>query len=139
MAHESERASPCCSRRPSRIGEAEARRAQRPEPKFGSCGNRLCGVLAAFWAGAAGAYLWGYFGPRGLAGLDVQELAIFIAATFIPPLLFVASAWALARAQQMGLARPPWPTPPIAFSRQTKRPRAPPRGSAAPCGANSMR
>jgi hypothetical protein len=86
------------------IGEAEARRAQRPEPKFGVAAIVFAGVLAAFWAGAAGAYLFGYFGPRGLSGLDFQELAIFIAGTFIPPLLFLACAWALARAQQMGLA-----------------------------------
>ncbi|MGZ6009032.1 MAG: hypothetical protein ACXWLO_07080 [Rhizomicrobium sp.] len=86
------------------IGEAEARHAQRPEPKFGIAAIVFSAVLSAFWAGAAAAYLWGYFGPKGLSGLDVQELAIFTAATFIPPLLFVASAWALARAQQMGTA-----------------------------------
>ena len=86
------------------VGEAEARHAQRPEPKFGVAAIVFAGVLSAFWAGAAAAYLWGYFGPKGLSGLDVQELAIFTAATFIPPLLFMASAWALARAQQMGLA-----------------------------------
>jgi ATP/maltotriose-dependent transcriptional regulator MalT len=61
-------------------------------------------VLSAFWAGAAAAYLWGYFGPKGLSGLDVQELAMFTAATFIPPLLFIATAWALARAQQLSEA-----------------------------------
>lgn len=86
------------------IGEAEARHAQRPEPKFGIAAIVFSAVLSAFWAGAAAAYLWGYFGPKGLSGLDVQELAIFTAATFIPPLLFIASAWALARAQQMGTA-----------------------------------
>ena len=86
------------------VGEAEARHAQRPEAKFGVAAIVFAGVLSAFWAGAAAAYLWGYFGPKGLSGLDVQELAIFTAATFIPPLLFMASAWALARAQQMGLA-----------------------------------
>jgi hypothetical protein len=86
------------------VGEAEARHAQRPEPKFGIAAIVFAGVLSAFWAGAAAAYLWGYFGPKGLSGLDVQELAIFTAATFIPPLLFMASAWALARAQEMGIA-----------------------------------
>ncbi|MGZ5931731.1 MAG: hypothetical protein ACXWLW_06180 [Rhizomicrobium sp.] len=86
------------------IGEAEARHAKRPEPKFGIAAIVFSAVLSAFWAGAAAAYLWGYFGPKGLSGLDVQELAIFTAATFIPPLLFIASAWALARAQQMGTA-----------------------------------
>ena len=86
------------------VSEAEARHASRPEPKFGAAAVVFASVLSAFWAGAAAAYLWGYFGPRGLAGLDLQESAIFTAATFVPPLLFVASAWALARAQQMGLA-----------------------------------
>ncbi len=54
--------------------------------------------------GAAAAYLWGFFGPKGLAGLDIQELALFAAATFIRRLLFIAGAWALARAQQMAVA-----------------------------------
>ncbi|MEI9990416.1 MAG: hypothetical protein WDM86_10280 [Rhizomicrobium sp.] len=86
------------------IGDAEARAVRRPEPKFGMAALTFSFVLSAFWAGAAAAYLWGYFGPRGLAGLDVQELALFVAATFIPPLLFVAAAWAMARAQQMAVA-----------------------------------
>src|SRR5512143_1392607 len=84
------------------IGDAVARPVQRTEPKFAIASIVFAGVLSAFWAGAAAAYLWGYFGPKGLSGLDVQELAIFTAATFIPPLLFLASAWALARAKQMG-------------------------------------
>lgn len=86
------------------FSEAEGRAAQRPEPKFGVAAVTFALVLSAFWAGAAAAYLWGYFGPKGLAGLDVQELALFIAATFIPPLLFISAAWAMARAQQMAIA-----------------------------------
>jgi len=86
------------------LGEAEARLSRRPEPKFGMAAVTFSFVLSAFWAGAAAAYLWGYFGPKGLASLDVQTLALFVAATFIPPLLFVSAAWAMARAQQMALA-----------------------------------
>ena len=86
------------------IGDVEARAVRRPEPKFGIAAVTFSLVLSAFWAGAAAAYLWGYFGPKGLAGLDIQELALFVAATFIPPLLFVSAAWAMARAQQMAIA-----------------------------------
>jgi hypothetical protein len=84
--------------------DADARVARRPEPKFGAAAVIFALVIGAFWIGAAAAWLWGYFGPKGLAGLDVQELALFVAATFIPPLLFIASAWAIARAQQMAHA-----------------------------------
>ena len=86
------------------IGELVARPVQRTEARFGIGVIVFAGVLSAFWAGAAAAYLWGYFGPKGLSGLDVQELAMFTAATFIPPLLFIATAWALARAQQLSEA-----------------------------------
>src|SRR6201747_398651 len=84
------------------LADAEARTIRRPEPKFGIAAVTFSFVLSAFWAGAAAAYLWGYFGPKGLAGLDVQELALFVAATFIPPMLFISAAWAMARENQMG-------------------------------------
>jgi hypothetical protein len=74
------------------------------DSKFGLAAIVFALTLSAFWAGAAGAYLWGYFGPKGLATLDVQEVALFVAATFVPPLLFIAAAWALARGQAMGSA-----------------------------------
>jgi hypothetical protein len=100
----SERSQPVLLQTAEPMGEAEARIVRRPEPKFGFAAVTFALVMSAFWAGAAAAYLWGYFGPKGLAGLDVQELALFAAATFIPPLLFVAAAWALARAQEMAVA-----------------------------------
>jgi hypothetical protein len=100
----SERSQPVLLQTAEPMGEAEARIARRPEAKFGFAAVTFALVMSAFWAGAAAAYLWGYFGPKGLAGLDVQELALFAAATFIPPLLFIAAAWALARAQEMAAA-----------------------------------
>jgi len=100
----SERSQPVLLQTAEPLGETETRPASRPEPKFGTAAIVFAITLSAFWAGSAAAYLWGYLGPRGLAGLDVQELAIFTAVTIVPPLLFVASAWALARAQQMGIA-----------------------------------
>ncbi|MEI9995975.1 MAG: hypothetical protein WDM91_15375 [Rhizomicrobium sp.] len=86
------------------LGEVEARLTRQTEPKFGIAALIFSIVLSFFWAGSAAGYLWGYLGPKGLAGLDVQALALFVATIFIPPLLFIAAAWALAKAQQMALA-----------------------------------
>src|SRR6266550_4028226 len=58
-------------------------------------------IMAAFWAGAACAYLWGYFGVQGLARLEPQLLSFAAIVTFLPPLLIIASAFALARAQTL--------------------------------------
>ena len=58
-------------------------------------------VMSAFWAGAASAYLWGYFGLLGLSRLDPQLLSFAATVTFMPPLLFIASAFAFARAQTL--------------------------------------
>ena len=61
-------------------------------------------TLAIFWAATAAAYIWGYLGPNGLAALDVQQVAIVVFVTFIPPFLIVAGAWAMTRGMEMGAA-----------------------------------
>ncbi len=99
-----ERSQPVLLQTAEPLGDADVRLPRRPEPKFGAAAVVFALVIGAFWVGASAAWLWGYFGPKGLAGLDIQEMALFAAATFIPPLLFIASAWAIARAQQMAHA-----------------------------------
>lgn len=61
-------------------------------------------VVAALWAGAASAFLAGYFRAQTLAGLatwDIQFLAFALIVTFLPPLLFIAAGYAVSRAQSM--------------------------------------
>src|SRR5690348_13428728 len=61
-------------------------------------------TLAAFWLGAAAAYILGYFGPGGLSAMSMQQLALVFAAAFGPPVLMVVSAWAFGRGQAMTIA-----------------------------------
>jgi hypothetical protein len=86
------------------LAEAEARSARRPEPKFGTAAVVFALVMSGFWIGTAGGYIGGYVGTKGLGAFSMQELALLVAVVFIPPLFFVATAWAMARAQQMALA-----------------------------------
>jgi hypothetical protein len=78
------------------------RPAPRPPSRFPAAALTFAAVLSAFWVGVWGAYLWGYFGPQGLAGLDLQQLALFVGAMALPPFLFLAIAAALGRASKMG-------------------------------------
>ena len=55
-------------------------------------------VMGAFWAGTASAYLWGYFAGQALTRIDPQLLAFAVTVILLPPLLFIAAAFALARA-----------------------------------------
>jgi hypothetical protein len=57
--------------------------------------------MGAFWAGAASAYLWGYVAAQGLSRLDPQVIAFAATVILLPPLLFVAAAFAFARALNM--------------------------------------
>ena len=74
------------------------------ETWFGFTAILIASVLAALWVGGAAAWFWGYFGPGGLLALDVQQIALFSVATFLPPILFLAVAWTLARGYAMGRA-----------------------------------
>lgn len=61
-------------------------------------------IVAALWAGAASAFLAGYFRAQTLAGLatfDIQFLAFALIVSFLPPLLFIAAGYAVSRAQLM--------------------------------------
>ncbi|HEY4265730.1 MAG TPA: hypothetical protein VGM72_10455 [Micropepsaceae bacterium] len=54
--------------------------------------------MGAFWAGTATAYLWGYLASQAASSIDPQVLAFAAMAILLPPLLFIAAAFALARA-----------------------------------------
>ena len=70
-------------------------------PRSGTGLLVFAGIMAAFWAGSACAYLWGYFGVQGLTRLEPQLLSFVAIVTFPPPLLLVAAAFAPARAQTL--------------------------------------
>jgi hypothetical protein len=90
-------------------GEPESVRAE-PRPisrasgrsRYGKRAMLFAAIAALFWVGIWCAYLWGYFGPRGLRALEIQQYALFGAAIVLPPLLFIAIAGAFALAHRMG-------------------------------------
>jgi hypothetical protein len=84
--------------------DAEAKAVRPRDSRFGLTAMFAAGILAALWTGATAAFLWGYFGPAGLAHLEIQQIALSIAAAFVPSFLFLAAAWALARGHAMGVA-----------------------------------
>jgi hypothetical protein len=69
---------------------------------FGARALLFAMVASLFWIGIWAAYLWGYFGPRGLLALEMQQVALFGAVILLPPLLFVAVATSFALAHRMG-------------------------------------
>jgi hypothetical protein len=85
-------------------GEApvQARPAPRTGSWFPAIALSFAAILSAFWLGIWGAYLWGYFGAKGLAALGLQQEAMFAAVILLPPMLFIAIATAFARASRMG-------------------------------------
>jgi hypothetical protein len=82
---------------------AEEKAESRPVPRRArGVGALLFALLlGVFWMGAATAYLLGYFGPKGLTGLDIQVIAVLGFATFVPPMLILACAWAFTRGLEM--------------------------------------
>ena len=80
---------------------------EAPRPReswFAFTATLIASVIAVLWIGGAAAWFWGYFGSSGLLALDIQQVALFSVATFLPPVLFLAVAWTLARSHAMGLA-----------------------------------
>src|SRR5580692_9215654 len=69
--------------------------------RFGIVAWAASAVLALFWIGVGVAFLWGYFGPQGLAALDPARKALAVAGVLLPPCLILAMAAALARSAAM--------------------------------------
>jgi len=70
--------------------------------RYGMVAFFFVSMTSAFWVGIWGAYLWGYFGEKGLLALPLQQLALFAAAILLPPLLFIAVGSAMTFAHRMG-------------------------------------
>ena len=86
------------------IPSPEVQSVRPRESRFGLVAMFIASVFAVLWVGGAAAYVWGYFGLRGLTALDIQGTSLLVIATFVPAFLFLAVAWALTRGHAMGLA-----------------------------------
>ena len=63
----------------------------KPRPsRFGLFAFLGASVMALFWIGVGGAFLWGYLGPQGLMALDPARKALAMAAVFLPAFLFLS-------------------------------------------------
>ena len=82
-----------------RVKDRRAR--SRAKQDAGFWGVAFAVVMGAFWAGAMAAYLAGYLGAGGIGALGVQQTALFAAMVFVPPMFFIAGAWAIARGAAM--------------------------------------
>ena len=69
--------------------------------RFPLIASLFAAALALFWVGVCAAFLFGYWGPAGLAALNLQTDALVAAAVLLPPFFFLAMAAALSRAVAM--------------------------------------
>lgn len=98
-----EQAKPAVNPSEAQAPAKQAERQKKPARKeTGLAGLVFAVIVACFWIGCAAAYLLGYAGPKGLAALGLQEMALYAVIIFAPPVLFLATAWAFARGQAMG-------------------------------------
>ncbi len=68
--------------------------------RFGRVALVTGALLSLFWVGICAAFAWGFWGPQVL-GLSLPLKAGIVAATLLPPFLFLAFAAALARSAAM--------------------------------------
>ncbi|HKD47493.1 MAG TPA: hypothetical protein VKB67_07385 [Rhizomicrobium sp.] len=109
MARNFERNQPVILESAQPGNESSALRAENRPPqkrpassRYGTVAFFFVSAASAFWIGIWGAYLWGYFGQKGLLSLPLQQAALFIAAIMLPPLLFAAVGAAFTFAHRMG-------------------------------------
>src|ERR1700744_453105 len=69
--------------------------------RFGNVAFAVAAALSLFWVGICAAFLWGYWGPQGLASLNLQTVAMILAVALLPPFLLAALAVSLARGAAM--------------------------------------
>lgn len=95
----SERNQPVLLQSADSFTETEERREIRQPASVGPLVFAV--ALSAFWIGAAGAYVLGYFGPQGLSVLPLYQVVLIVFATLAPPFLMIVGAWALSRGLAM--------------------------------------
>jgi hypothetical protein len=84
------------------IGRSDAKPVPKRGDRYALGAFFFAATASAFWVGIWGAYLWGYFGQKGLIALPLQLTAQFAAAMLLPPFLFVGVGAAFAFAHRMG-------------------------------------
>src|SRR5262245_52160831 len=102
MATGSERTQPTLVPKPEAFGaEDESRRLKATPVKRGAGGVIFATAAGALWICISCAYLAGYFGLGGLTTLTTLQIAVFASMVLIPPVLFLVTAWAVAKGLQL--------------------------------------